>query len=139
MHSQWTEIFIISTVVLLCAVGAALLVKRRRPRSLDTAAFGSRWKNVEKQCRSSTTWPLAVLEADKLLDEALKKLRCKGKTMGERLVSVQRRLTDNDSVWYGHKLRNKIAHEDTPPLRRRDVQQALRGFRQALKDLGALK
>jgi len=78
------------------------------------------------------------MDADKLLDDALKKLRYKGKTMGERMVSAQRSLSDNDSVWYGHKLRNKIAHEETPPLKRKDVQMALRGFRQALKDLGAL-
>ena len=59
--------------------------------------------------------------------------------MGERLVAAQRDISDNDSVWFGHKLRNKLVHEDTPPLKQADVMKVLTGFRQALKDLGALK
>lgn len=59
--------------------------------------------------------------------------------MGERLVFAQRRLSDNDGVWFGHKLRNKIVHEEVPHLQQRDVQMALQGLRQALKDLGALE
>jgi hypothetical protein len=57
--------------------------------------------------------------------------------MGERLVSAQRDISDNDSAWFAHKLRNKIVHEEVS-LRKQDVQAALRGFRDALKDLGAL-
>jgi hypothetical protein len=98
-----------------------------------------RWQEVQKLCSTSTTWPLAIINADKLLDEALRKARMKGKTMGERLVAAQRRLSDNDGVWFGHKLRNRVVHEEMPKLKQNDVQAALRGFRQALKDLGALK
>ena len=132
-------ILAVGAVVLVALVAAAIVLLKRRPRGLDVVAFTHRWKEVEKLCRSATTWPLAVLDADKLLDDVLRKSRCKGKTMGERLVAAQRRLSDNDGVWFGHKLRNRIAHEEIPPLKRKDVQTALRGFRQALKDLGALK
>ncbi len=59
--------------------------------------------------------------------------------MGERLVTVQRTLTNNDGVWYAHKLRNKLVHDQYDNLKERDVKEALIGFRQALKDLGALK
>ena len=81
---------------------------------------------------------LAVIDADKLLDEALKKRSYKGKTVGERLVSAQRDLSDNDSVWYAHKLRNRLVHEPTVRLRKTEAKNALAGFRQGLKDLGAL-
>jgi hypothetical protein len=140
MHSGVLSIIIVAVVVaVILAILVVLVLLKRRPKGLEVAVFTKRWKEVEKLCRSATTWPLAVLDADKLLDDALKKSRCKGKTMGERLVSAQRRISDNDSTWFGHKLRNRIAHEDMGQLKKKDVQTALRGFRQALKDLGALK
>jgi hypothetical protein len=53
-------------------------------------------------------------------------------------VKVQRVLSSNDSVWYGHKLRNKIEAEPKTRLREQEVKNALVGIRQALKDIGAL-
>jgi hypothetical protein len=81
---------------------------------------------------------LAVIDADKLLDEALKKKHFKGKTMGERLVSAQRTLSDNDGTWYAHKLRNRLVHEPNIRIKKREAQAALAGFKKALRDLGAL-
>jgi hypothetical protein len=80
---------------------------------------------------------LAIIDADKLLDQALKKHRYKGKTMGERLVSAQRVIKDNDAVWYAHKLRNRLVHEPNVRIKKKEAQTALTGFRQGLKDLGA--
>lgn len=113
------------------------LLYRRRPGKLNKQQFQTKWKQLQLLCSERSTWPLAIINADKLLDEALKKLHYKGKTMGERLVSAQRDIGSNDSVWFAHKLRNKIVHEDIK-LHKRDVQQALKGFLQALHDLGAL-
>ena len=93
---------------------------------------------MQKLCAKSETWPLAIINADKLVDEALKLIGYKGKTMGERLVAAQRTLTNNDGVWFGHKLRNKLVHEETTKVQKRDVQMALKGLRQALLDLGVL-
>ncbi len=125
------------TIVVL-VVGMAYL-QRRRPRTLKVEYYQKRWKELQKLCGDKSTWPLAIIDADKLLDEALKQNRIKGKTMGERMVTVQRSLSDNDGVWYAHKLRNKLVHEQYDRLKEQDVKQALMGFRQALKDLGALK
>jgi hypothetical protein len=130
-------------------VGAAALVillllvikfiKRRAPKELNAEYFQIRWKGLQKMCADKKTWPLAIIDADTLLDEALKKRRVKGKTMGERLVTVQHTLSNNDAVWFAHKLRNKLVHEDLKGLKENEVKEALIGFRQALKDLGALK
>jgi hypothetical protein len=130
---------------LAVAAGVLLLVIvllaskfRRSPKKLNTKRYQEQWLEVQALCKSKNTWPLAIINGDKLLDDALKARRYKGKTMGERLVSAQRNLTDNDSVWFGHKLRNKLVHEETPPLKQAEVMKVLTGFRQALKDLGAL-
>ena len=123
--------------LLLIVTGASLL--KRRPRKLNIKKYQERWQEVQDNCKSKNTWPLAVINGDKLLDDALKARKYKGKTMGERLVAAQRDISDNDSVWFGHKLRNKLVHEESPPLKKEDVMKVLTGFRQALKDLGALK
>jgi len=129
----------VTIAVLLLVVGLASWLAKKRFAKPDIRKFTERWNEAQKLCASKNTWPLAIINADKLLDDALKRTHYKGKTMGERLVSAQRDLTDNDSVWYAHKLRNKIVHEEYGDLKKRDVQKVLVGFRQALRDLGALK
>lgn len=116
----------------------SLLVRKKR-RPLDVEYFTARWQDAQKLCGNKDTWPLAIINADKLLDEALKKSNFRGKTMGERLVAAQRSLSNNDAVWYGHKLRNKLVHEANMSLKEREVKEALMGLRQALRDLGALR
>jgi hypothetical protein len=137
----------IKNLDLLVACAAALVIvvflgafaKRKRFPKLNVEHFQKRWQEAQAFCNSKNTWPLAVINADKLLDDALKRRHFKGKTMGERLVSAQHDLTNNDGVWFGHKLRNRLVHEDDTKLKKSDVQQALVGLRQALKDLGALR
>ncbi len=110
----------------------------RRERKLKTARFQKRWGELQKMCSSKENWVAAIQKADKLLDEALRKKRIRGKNMGERLVQAQHLLSDNDGVWFGHKLRAKIEAEPAAKLKEPEVKNALIGIRQALKDLGAL-
>jgi hypothetical protein len=134
-----------STEFLIAIIGAGLAVLgvityiARRPRKdLDRKYFQTKWRDLQKMCAKAETWPVAIIQADSLLDEALKKRHFKGKTMGERLVSAQRTLSSNDTVWFGHKLRNQLVHEVEVKLKEKDVKNALVGIRQALRDLGAL-
>jgi len=87
-----------------------------------------RWLALQKNCSNKNTWPQAILEADKLLDDTLKRLRYRGKTTGERLVAAQHKLTDNESVWFGHKLRNRIQDNELKKISKQDTLEALSGF-----------
>lgn len=127
---------IVAIVFVVLAAGTWFI--RRRPKKINLAEFQDRWNQAQGLCSKQDTWPLAIINADKLLDEALKKLKYKGKTMGERMVAAQHDINDNDGMWYGHKLRNKLVHEDIKNLKKKDVMTALIGFREALKDLRAL-
>lgn len=109
----------------------------RRTRKLKISRFVASWQELQGYCKDKATWPQAVINADKLLDAALKKKKFKGKTMGERLVAAQNNLSDNDMVWTAHNMAKKILEVPNIKLRERDVKLALIGFRQALKDLGA--
>ncbi len=108
-------------------------------RRIKTKKFQQRWHDLQKHCATRKTWPEAVIAADDLLCEALKKSGYKGKTTGERLVAAQHDLSANEEVWFGHKLRNKITDTDVRKLKKQDILEALAGFRQALRDLGALE
>jgi len=128
-------LFVVIVVLLGVIFGAGYA--KRQPKLLNSQYFQAKWKEAQGYCRDKSTWPLAVINADKLLDEALKRRKFKGKTMGERMVAAQRELSDNDGVWYAHKLRNRLVHEADVKLKESDVKKALIGIRQALKDLGA--
>jgi hypothetical protein len=116
------------------------LTFRRQPK-INTARCNERWKSLQHLCSSRKTWPQAIIEADDLLNDVLKRSRYKGKTTGERLVAAQHSLTSNDTVWVGHKLRKQMEEAidlDVRKLKKKDMVIALSGFRQALRDLGAL-
>lgn len=120
-------------------IGVVLLLWLKRPRRLKTSYFTQQWQTLQKLCNNKKTWPQAVIEADRLLDEVLKKRHLPGKSMGERLVAAQRLLSHNDDVWYAHNLYKKLMTDKDIKLKEIDVKDALMGVRQALKDLGALK
>lgn len=130
---------VLAAIVVVMLVFTVGFLTRRRPAKLNQEDFAQRWQELQSLCSDKKTWPLAIINADKLVDDALKKNRYKGKTMGERLVAAQRDLSSNDTVWFGHKLRNKLVHEDYKIRSQKDVKDALLGFLQALRDLGAMK
>jgi hypothetical protein len=130
--------FIIIAIIFGVAVLAALSrFAPKRAARLDHSYFQNSWMELLARVKSPEGMMLAIIDADKLLDEALRRHHFKGKTMGERLVSAQRIISDNDAVWYAHKLRNRLVHEPNVRLKKREAQTALAGFKQGLKDLGA--
>lgn len=117
----------------------ALFVYRRIPKKLHSDKFQDDWKELQSFCRDKDMWSKAITDADKLLDKALKRRKFKGKRMGERMVSAQRMISNNDQLWFAHNLAKKVIADPAMKLKEADVKLALIGFRQALKDLGALR
>lgn len=120
-------------------MNGALKKLHLRRRNLKVTKFQPRWKDLQKMLTNRDQWADAIVAADKLLDEALRKLHYKGKTTGERMVAAHEKFSDIDGVWFGHKLRNKLVSDTPPPLKKKDVKDALLGIGQALKDIGALE
>lgn len=132
------ELIVGILVGLIIIIVVGLLTHKKRPRRVKTNQYVAQWKEIQKLCPDKASWAQAITEADDMLDDVLKKKRLKGGSMGERLVEAQKLLTDNDSVWYAHKLRKKIDENPDLKLKKNDVKDALVGIRLALKDLGAL-
>lgn len=134
-----TGVIIFGVLVLIAVVKIGPRFGNNFKKPLNQQYFQDRWLELLARVKTSPEGMiLAVIDADKLLDDALKKRHFKGKTMGERLVSAQRSISDNDAVWYAHKLRNRLVHEPDVKLKKTEAQKALLGFRQGLKDLEAI-
>ncbi len=131
------KIFIGALVVAI--LYTVYFIYSKLPKKLKTAGFVKRWREIQTMCKDETKWSRAIVEADELLDKALKRKRIKGSSMGERLVSAQKLFGNNDLVWFGHKLRKKIETTPDTKISKDDAKNALLGIGQALKDLGALK
>jgi len=123
--------------------GAILLlvlitVISRKTSGLDRKYFENRWKYIQQTMSTSELGPkMAVIEADKLLDKALKHSKFPGQTMGDRLRSAEKSLSNYQDIWVAHKLRNRLVHEDVK-LKKSQASAALGSYRKALKRLGAL-
>ncbi len=77
----------------------------------------------------------AIMDADKLLDYTLKSRGYQG-SLGEKLKKAGPLFSDENGVWFAHKLRNRVAHE-LGDIRYAEVKSALKSFKRALNDLGA--
>lgn len=131
-------VFLVSIIIVGIALLALIGFVNQKTPELDKTPFREAWKKVIEKSHNENTWELAVVNADKLLDLALKKRGFKGATMGERLISAKNSLSNRSAVWNAHKLRNRIVHEESIRLNESRISEALKGFETGLKDLGAL-
>ena len=134
---------IIIMFLAIIIVGSLLLfvifLTRKGPRVLNQAEYRSKWLKIESSISSNeSSRQLAIINADKLLDHALKQRGIKGNTMAQRMKNSKNIFRNNNAVWAAHKLRNKIAHEDAVKVQPKTVKQALTAYKMALKDVGAL-
>jgi len=76
-------------------------------------ATANRFSDMKEHVESDNPndWKLAIIEADIILDEALKRQGYAGTSLGERLRSISpAALQSLDDAWQAHKVRNEIAH-----------------------------
>ncbi len=134
-------IFFLAGIFVIGAVMFALISRSHKGRhSLNVEHFRTKCLEIEHQLKNDdkSSYHLCVLNADKLLDEALKCRGAKGASFGERLKNSKELFSDLNGVWTAHKLRNQIAHESGVQVSYSQARTALQQFRRALKDLGAI-
>lgn len=137
-----TTVLILLLAALIVGIGIVVVIfitGRSGKRYLDKAHYQCSWLEIENSLSADhpATSELAIIKADKLVDQALRERGFAGQTMGERLRSADRVFADKDTLWRAHKLRNKIAHEDIK-VEFNTARKVLPAYRQALKDLGAI-
>lgn len=130
----------VSVLVIAVALLVMVSLTKRLPQVLDKSIYQQQWLTIQQSVKDDHgSMQLAILNADKLLDKALRQRGFAGETTGERMKSaaLKKQFSQPQAIWEAHKLRNRIAHEEVQ-LDRRQTSWALQNFRRALRDLGAL-
>jgi len=100
----------------------------------------SRFEQVRQHIESDNPndWKHAIIEADIILDKALKQLGYAGTSLGERLRSITpTMLATIDDAWEAHKVRNHIAHSGPDfVLTHKIAKEAVMRYERVLSELG---
>ncbi len=135
-----TLIVLFAAILIIGVLLFAVITLGKRGSSLDVEKYRTKWLAIEQSLTrdNAASHHMAILNADKLVDQALKDKGFKGQTMGERLKSAKASLPHRDNIWQAHKLRNQLAHEPDAKVGYDQARRALAQFKQTLKDLGAI-
>ncbi|MDO8571450.1 MAG: hypothetical protein Q7R79_02125 [bacterium] len=140
-------VFFFLILIILVIVGIVVGIRRirlmmRRPEVLGMSRedIKKRWQSIEELLdrEDEMSYKLAVLEADKLLDHALKSMGTGGNNLGERIKLMSYKYPKLRNVWPAHIMRNKIAHEASYHMSKGNARNAIYQFKQALRELGTL-
>ena len=138
------DVLMVSFLLVILAVGGGILFivthGRGKSRQLDVERYRTSWLTIERQLvkGEESSCHIVILNADKLLDQALRQNGFKGDTMGARMKAATNSWTNANNVWNAHKLRNRIAHETDVKVGYDNARRALGAFKQGLKDMGAI-
>jgi hypothetical protein len=131
-------ILVLGIIVALLVILIAFRTRKGRG-ALDRHYFKTEWAKVLKTVPTGEQgWRLAIIDADKLVDHALKQHGAKGESMGDRLRDRQRIFSHYNNLWSAHKMRNRLVHEPGVKLTKQLTSKVLKEFQMALKELGAL-
>ncbi len=129
-------------VVTLLGIGIYRMMRLlRRPELHGTSReqILKRWEQVELTAAQGVMGSkLAIIEADKLLDQVLRSMAMPGTTLGERLKSTAYRYPNIRKVWSAHRLRNQLVHDTSFEMASRQARQALDEYKDALKVLNVM-
>jgi hypothetical protein len=139
-----SAVFIVGTIIIIVKTGwLSIRVDRVRDVILKTDMpkkhAKETWNTVQKHFFSGNPNDLkmSIVEADNMLNDALRYAGIRGTNLGERLKNIKRSQMPNlEDVWGAHKLRNEIAHETSFVLKRDTAEHALETYNVALKNLG---
>ncbi|MBI2120160.1 MAG: hypothetical protein HYT94_00875, partial [Parcubacteria group bacterium] len=98
----------------------------------------TRFAVVEKHMTSENPgeWRLAIIEADTLLEEIVKKMGYEGTTLGEMLKNVEPSdFTTLNEAWEAHKVRNQIAHQGSSfTLTKREAKRIIQLYEKVFRE-----
>lgn len=154
---QWASII----VTLGIAVGFFIIVRKHRarknsesptiaetykpPHAAPTprriAELLPQWEHVIQRIDSlqDAEWKVAIIDADKIVDGALRRAGYEGESMGDRLMKMtQGDLASLDDLWMAHKIRNKLVHEPGYQITYQEARRTVKIFEKVLGELGMM-
>lgn len=144
---------IISVALLIIIIYLIILIRRDIEKSFATIVesveapnlpkkkITKQWEGVLQKLEGEdeSSYKMAVIEGDKILDELLQRIGYKGADMSARLKQLTPAQTPNiNELWQAHKVRNRIAHEPNFHLTREMARRAVSAYQHAFEDLELL-
>lgn len=99
------------------------------------------WRKIKNRLETGieSEAKLAIIEADKILDDTLNRMGFGGQTLGEKLKELTAASLPNiEEVKKSHKIRNNIVHDPTYRLDFEEAKRVVAAYEKALTDLQAL-
>ena len=134
-------VFLVAIIIVGILIFLAISMTGKRSHNFDKENYQVDFLRIEQSLvkDNESSYSMAIIEGDKLLDRAMIEMGIQGRTMGDRLKRIGKvKFTQLNAVWHAHKLRNQIAHEHDFKPEYRQALHALETYKQALKDLGAI-
>lgn len=99
------------------------------------------WQSIQAKLKTGldAELKLALIDADKLLDETIKMIGYRGETMADRLKQLTpAQLSNIQDIWNVHKFRNRIVHETEFTITKHEAEKNIVVYEKAFKELGLL-
>lgn len=99
------------------------------------------WKKIIKKMNSKTPtdWKVAILDADKILDDTLRAGGYRAPTLEERFKLIEPiDVANQPELMEAHKIRNRIAQEPDFELPKEEAVRVLRIYKKSLQEFGLL-
>ena len=148
-------VFIVVDIVILCVLVFAIFkglqfrpiitVSESKPEektlTLRNAVLKERWEEILKKAKSGSleTLQLAIIDADNLVDDILRRMGLEGKHVADRLEQ----LSPDDfaslgRLWRAHRVRNQLVHEPDFKLSAEEGSRTLSDYEAFLKEAEAI-
>ena len=148
VFSAFLTLFFVIAIILILARTQylKLMFAQDWKEFLTYRVYGNRkmtdaWAKVIKRLKGAqeSEYKLAILEADEMLDDVLKKMGFAGETPRERLEKVTPEIISSlEQLKEARKVRDNILYDPDFRLTQEQSQKALESYEQAFRDLGVL-
>lgn len=116
-------------------------IKKKRNFSKSTFNVAERWRKILENAFSNPpeSLYLAIIEADKLVDEVLENLGFLGESVAQKMEKLNiQEFKSLDELWQAHKIRNEIVHSPNFALSESEAQKVLEAYEKFLKEAGVM-
>ena len=114
----------------------------KEPVSEAEAQRNERWERIITHLNSpnSAEWRLAIMDADIMLEDLLRKQAYHGESIGDLLKEVEPSdMRSLDAAWEAHKVRNRIAHDGASfELNEREAKRVIGLYEQVFKEFSII-
>lgn len=97
-----------------------------------------KWSKINKRLETGdkADYKMAVIEADDVLKDVLKKMKYEGEFLEDILKEVNERVLPSvEEVKKAHEIRNRVMHDPDYALTQQEAKNVLKVYQQALREL----